>query len=360
MDPHRSHPGLKDIAKVAGVSIMTVSNVLRPKKDTGRALFSEETEKRVLAVARKLDYVPNRAARAMRSKHTGVVGFVASHFSVVEGEKRTDPGAHLNPFLRGIVQTLSPLGRHIALVELNELELIKSRKLPVALRERFFDALIIHYGLSQKAIKLLTEFGIPLIHLDSGLAEPGNCIYRNEFEVGRQVTAHLIELGHRKIAFAVGVGGWEAYKKGFHIHYSFSNRYEGYLQAMKESGLRPSVLEGYDIERLGSQLQRDTLTAAVTMGGHTALMRAVALLGKRIPDDFSVLACDVDAQTPDRGDKFGGAVYDRCNAGRIAAELLSKRIDNDGIPVPSVELPFEIVDGATAGPCRTRVKEKTL
>jgi LacI family transcriptional regulator len=326
---------------------MTASNVLRPRKLGVRPMYSEETARRVLMTAEKLGYVPNRAARAMRTKRTGVVGFVAANFSE-SGETVENYGVH--PFLVGLNHVLTPSGRHVAMIELNELELKKSEMLPGALRERFFDALVVHYGLSSRALHLLEEYEIPTIYWDSGIFHKENCVHRDEFEVGQIVTRRMLELGHRKIALTVGRENWLGYQKGGSVHYSFANRYEGFASVMKEKGLRPRVLVGYQGEELAEQIEKEQITGVIVQGGYMQVLTAAMLLGKKIPKDISVLSCDLEASVKTRGDAAGGARYNRYQAGRTVGELLLKRLENEGVSVPSVRLPVEIVDGSTAIP----------
>lgn len=310
-------------------------------------MYSEETARRVMMTAEKLGYVPNRAARAMRTKRTGVVGFVAANFSE-SGETVENYGVH--PFLVGLNHVLSPSGRHVGLVELSELELKKSEALPGALRERFFDALVVHYGLSPRALHLLEEFEVPTIYWDSGIFKKENCVHRDEFEVGQLVTRRLLELGHRRIALSVGRGNWKEYQNGGSVHYSFASRYEGFASAMKEKGLRPRVLQGYKPDELAGQIEKDQITGVIVQGGYMQVLIAATKLGKSIPGDLSVLSCDLEASVKDRGDVSGGARYNRYQAGRIVGDLLLKRLDADGASVPSLGLPIEIVDGTTAAP----------
>lgn len=324
---------------------MTASNVLRPRKAGARVMYSEETARRVLLMAEKLGYVPNRAARAMRTKRTGVVGFVAANFSQ-SGETVENYGVH--PFLVGLNHVLSPTGRHVALVELSELELQTSETLPGALRERFFDALVVHYGLSSNALNLLEEFEVPTIHWDSGDYRPENCVQRDEHEVGRRVTQRLLELGHKRIALAVDRRNWEEYQNGGSVHYSFTGRYEGFAEAMREKNLNPRVLRGYRGEDLAPQIEKEQITGVIVQGGHMQMLIAATALGKRIPRDISVLSCDIEASVKDRGDAPGGARYNRYQAGRTVGDLLLKRMEGDGAKVPSMGLPVEIVDGVTA------------
>ncbi|MGM0125511.1 LacI family sugar-binding transcriptional regulator [Enterococcus sp. AZ194] len=74
--------GIKDIAKEAGVSISTVSYALN-----GSSKVTEETRERIKAIAEKLDYVPNMAARTLKRQHTNIIGvYLADYGGSFYGE----------------------------------------------------------------------------------------------------------------------------------------------------------------------------------------------------------------------------------------------------------------------------------
>ncbi len=343
----RAYKTLKDIAAVAGVSAMTVSNILRPKKREGRIAYSKQTAERVMQVAQEIGYLPNRAARAMRTRETGVIGFVSANFSDKTGNVENF-GVH--PFLVGLNHVLSSSGRHVALVELKELEVEQSHELPDALRESFFDALVVHYGVSEEALHLLEKHKVPLIYWDSASLNEVNCVYRNEVEVGRAVTQRLCDLGHKRIAFMTSRSSWEDINAGRSRHHSTKDRYEGYLLAMKVNRLKSEIVSGYQVEEMAEQIKQLGITGVVMQGGYVQLLRAAALLNRRIPDDLSVLTCDLETSIKDRGDVSGGACYNRYQAGRIVGEMLLKRLKTSGSDVRSVSLPVEVINGVTAAP----------
>lgn len=344
-------PRLKDIAALVGVSDVTVSNVLRPGKEKRRTLVSEETTRRVLEAARQLGYVPNRVARSMRTRQTGVIGFVTLSF---DQNRRTVQNANMQPFLVGLSHVFAPQGRHVALVELNELEVAEGNAMPEALRERFFDALVVHWGLSRSAAHLLEEFKVPIIYWDSGLYLPKNCLYRDEFEVGRRTTNRLLELGHRRIGYFVGSRAtWEKHLAGNTPYAAFSLRYEGVTAAMKAYGCTPVYIFGYDAKEHQETILKENLTAFITPAGTYLTLRALAGMEWRVPEDFSSIALDVETSIERRDDITGGASYNRYECGRIAAEMLTRRLESGG-DVESVILPFEIVDGSSIGPVPER------
>lgn len=346
MRHQKSAPSLKDIATAAGVSVMTASNVLRTDAGTGsRKLFSEATQKKVLGAARSLGYVPNRAARSMRTQRTGVIGFVASNFSK---EDRVVDNYAVHPFLVGLNHVLAPTGRHVALVELDEMEL-RSGSLPLAMQERFFDALVVHYGLARQSLHALDQSRIPVVYWDSGQFSTANCVYRDELAVGRAVTERLLELGHERIAFHTGSGhNWTRYRDGEFVHFSFAQRYEGYAWVLRSANLPVLRVKGYDPAALSRQIMEKEITAVIS-STILPFVRAVALQGKQLPDALSILSCDVEGGVFNRN-AIGGAIYNRYEAGRIAADMIIRRLESSGVDAPNVVLPVEMTDASTAVP----------
>ena len=70
-------PTIKDIAKVCGVSVATVSNIINNKSNVG-----EETRQRVLDVIEKMDYMPNSVAKNLKTKQTRSIGVIAEDMTV--------------------------------------------------------------------------------------------------------------------------------------------------------------------------------------------------------------------------------------------------------------------------------------
>lgn len=86
--------------------------------------------------------------------------------------------------------------------------------------------------------------------------------------------------------------------------------------------------------------------------------RALAAQGKSIPQDFSLLSCDVEASVSNR-EGLGGALYNRYEAGQSAAQMIIQRMESQGDSVPSRVLPTEVSDGSTVAPIPTRDREKS-
>ncbi|MRX53119.1 LacI family DNA-binding transcriptional regulator [Bacillus idriensis] len=148
---------MKDIAAEANVSVATVSYVLNNAENQS---IPAETKERVLQIAKKLNYVPNLAARSLVKQKTGLIGILLNR-SAHEGVWRR---AHHAEFIFELEQLLTKQGYHVVLssidVEKPNLEIIAERKLDgvflIDVREDFF------YSISKTV-----PTGVPLVLVDS-------------------------------------------------------------------------------------------------------------------------------------------------------------------------------------------------
>lgn len=320
---------LADIAKRAGVSAKTVSNILNCGKEH---LYRPETRERVLAEAQRVNYRPHRISQLMRSKATKIIGFAAQNFSMASG-RLEHYGVY--PFLVGLNHRLGEKGYHTLLVEISELG---TEGMPDVLNQRFFDGLVVHWGLAERFRCLEDELGMPIVWWDAGLFAPANCIDRNELAVGAAITRELIALGHEHIGFMLGSAHPDSVtQRDPRRHFSFHQRYEGYLSEIRKAGLKEILLAGYDDAAMAKQLKKERVTAALVTGGGVAhvMKLAAARLGWKVPQDFSIANCDVETRLGTLEGSFGGIPYDRYQTGRKTAEMILKRLENDGAPVPS-------------------------
>ncbi len=332
--------GLKEISQLSDVSLGTASDILNRGR---RHLYSDGTIKRVLSVAQQKGYRANRFAQAMRSRKSGIVGFAAANC--------TPDGVldnyNIYPFQVGLNKRLAVAGYHVGIVELAELDRTNP-DVPFGLQELFYGALVVHYGLSPRAMDFARHLGIPLVWWDSGVFEPGGCLYRDEIRASRDLTGHLIGLGHVRIAYMVGQSGWQTYQTGAPAHYSYAQRYESYRATLKRHGLTEMPVVGYDPESLATQLAGYDATALIIQGTNLSMLHEpLARLGWRIGRHLSVATLDREARIRQSGPVVGGMLYDRFAAGEAAAEMVLASLAEPGQQVPSVVLKAQFDVGQT-------------
>ena len=178
---------IKDIARRVGVSHTTVSRALR-----GNSLISDETSERIRQVAHEMGYQPSAAARSLKTNRSQVLGVIVSSLD--------DP--FFSEILQGIDDSAqeSNFSLFIAASQHNQ---NRERKIVQTMMEHRVDGVIIcstSFGAEQG--RQLLNYGFPTVVVNNQSAENFRySIYHDDIDGSRQVTRHLIELGHRRIAY---------------------------------------------------------------------------------------------------------------------------------------------------------------
>jgi len=275
---------LKEVARKANVSVATASRVInnRPSKIP----ISEETKKKVLKAAEKLNYYPNIFARSLRTSKTGIVGVVVSDI--------TDP--YFGGIIDGIEKVLNENDYYFLFSSVQnnprkeELYLTKLRKSHV-------DGLLIlgsTLGFTDNEVRQLVRSGIPIVVIGRRSPHPNiSSVTVNNFAGGFLATEHLIKLGHRDI---IHITTTEPRVDG-------NERMGGYRKAMEKYGLKDKCwIEKGDITAESGYKVMDNIfkkrskrpTAIFTFNDMSAMgvMRRIKDQGLRIPEDIAVVGFD--------------------------------------------------------------------
>ncbi|AUD65881.1 hypothetical protein BK011_09350 [Tenericutes bacterium MZ-XQ] len=266
---------IKDVAKASGYSISTVSYALN---DSGN--IPQSTKDKIWAVAKKMKYYPNAAARNLKNKKTYNIGFFVSGFS----------GPVYHKIYDGVATGL----------EGSEYNLLVSfsRNAKKMITERQIDAAIILCPIvDEKVITIAESLNIPTILLDR--ANPGgDLIFShvvNSYEGAKIATQYLVDKGRRKIAYLSGVVG----------SYDDKERYQGYLDIMKNQNMDPIVYFGDFTEKSGKaivDMLNDELPFDAIFSANDemaiGMIKALEDKGISIPKDLNVIGFDdVDVST---------------------------------------------------------------
>jgi LacI family transcriptional regulator, galactose operon repressor len=272
---------MKDIAKALGVSVMTVSKVMRD-----RAGVASTTRKRVLQKARELGYRPNLTARSLVTGQSSQVGIIVPTL--------------LHPFFAEVLDALSSTlqqgGYAVMISSSLENPAIEEAAIEQLLAHRLDGLIIASCNSSPEKFKQLAEQKIPFVLIDRYF--PGfktNFVGVDDVAVGRIATEHLIEMGCGRIAhirgleFTTGLG-----------------RYEGYKQALKQHGMKvdPSLVSPYvtadgkdwqqSYNAMRSLLLADRPDGVFCYNDSIAFAAVEVVLnaGLRIPEDIAFVGCD--------------------------------------------------------------------
>jgi LacI family transcriptional regulator len=207
---------IKDVAQKANVSIATVSLVLH---NSGR--ISTDTRRRVQKAIKDLNYHPSRSARGLASRKTGNIGFILTedHFLKTEAfYTRVFLGAEFEARKNDFYVLLATVSSEFKLGDL----------LPRFVLEQSSDGIIIAGKVPTSLLKELEVFNLPLVFVDytPPFGDHPNVLSDN-VRGGFIATQHLIDLGHKKIAF---IGG-EIF------HPCVAERLQGYKMAMEKANL---------------------------------------------------------------------------------------------------------------------------
>ena len=230
---------IRDVARHAGVSPMTVSRVINAETNV-----REETRAKVNISVKALRYSPNQAARSLASADTVHIGILYANSTA----------AYLSELLLGSLEQSSLAGCQLVLEQCEDLE--SERKAVQRLIAGGVDGVILPAPLSdsEDALKTVASAGIPAVLVTSGRSAPGfSAVSINDFEAAREMTRHLLGLGHRRIAFINGHPG----------HSTSTQRFRGYMAGMTEAGLAvgpDQVAQGFFTYRSGLEAAERLLT----------------------------------------------------------------------------------------------------
>lgn len=189
-------PTIKDIAKITGYSITTVSHVLNGKGDR----FSDECISRIKSVVNDLDYKPNQLAVGLLKKSTRTIGFIVSDIR----------NNFFSQMAKAIEECCNQSSWNMILCNTNDSSSQEINCIHL-LAEKCVDGIIISINRNsnkakiQKSIDLIKKYNIPYVMIDRTLENAElNSVATNHIYGGYLAGKHLIDLGHRDIACITG------------------------------------------------------------------------------------------------------------------------------------------------------------
>ncbi len=274
-----SRPSIKDIARAARVSHSTVSRALR-----GSPLVTAETARKIRSLAQKMGYRPSALARGLVTQETKTVGVVVTNVT--------------DPFIAELVTEIEERAnaRGYAILLANSKEDPK-RELEVVHRlyEHHVDGVFVMASRVGALYQpMLAELQVPIVLVDNHLVDRAfHSVSIDDCGGARAATKHLVELGHKRIAYIGDRHGYQADKE----------RRRGYQLGMRDGRLRcpkrwsvcgDGKTSG-GIEAMRKLLAMHTRpTAVVCYNDMTALgaLHAIQQEGLRVPQDISLVGFD--------------------------------------------------------------------
>ncbi len=324
---------IKDVARLANVSVATVSRALN-----GHENVADAVRRRVVEIAASLDYSPHHAARSLSSRRNHTVGVVLPDL----------PCEFFALLMCGIDAAARERGMQLLVSGHHQSSDSQATALR-AMRGRVDGILVMspHAGADVQAAGLPAT--LPVLLLDSDVPESGFCSLRVDNHGGaKAMVAHLVESGHRRIAFIAGREN----------HFNASERLRGYREAMLEllPEVEPWVVSGnFDVATghhagcglLAAEERPDAVFAANDMMA-LGCMFAFHQAGVRVPDGIAVAGFNDSPMATHAPTPLTTMRIDIVGLGHQALSLLLDRPWNDaGAPSPPLLEPALIVRAST-------------
>ena len=314
---------IKEVARTAGVSVGTVSNVLR-----GSKRVSADVRERVEHAIRSLDYHPNQIARSLKTRQTRLLGIVISDIA--------------NPFFPQMVRGAedAALKHGYLLIASNTDDQVEREKRVMAvMRTQRVDGILLVVAPNDTDsihIRNTLESKTPLVCLDR--IPPGlrlHSVATDAVHGAEMCMRHLISLGHRRIGIITGNL----------LLRTAQDRLKGYQNALQEAGLptEPGLIlagdfrfeSGYVLTKqlmLGGKCPTALFVANGMMG--LGALKAIKELGLRCPEDLAFAVFD---ELPGNGSfspEITTVVQPAYEIGRQGAEMLIRHIESGEPPQP--------------------------
>lgn len=265
-----------DVAKRAGLSVVTVSRVLN-----NAPTVREKNRQKVLHAMKELNYHPNAAARSLAKGKTGVIGLIVT----------TLQDSFLDSVVQYAARQLKEYHYYLAL-SVAAYPLEEGNGLDLIQEDRVDGMLILSPVHEQQYMVEMKKRKMPFVLIDNQRAQATSAsVQVDNFKGGYEATQHLIQLGHRRIAHI----------RGPKFFLSSKERERGYVTALQEAGIEPmlvsqgdfSISSGYRAmkEWIDQGQLPDALFAAddfMALGAINALQEA----GYRVPQDISIIGYD--------------------------------------------------------------------
>lgn len=318
-----SRATIKQVARLSGVSIKTVSRVIN-----GGDAVSPETLRRVTAAIDRLNYRPNALARGLVTRRSRSIGLVIADI--------------VNPFfpplVRSVEDTAAAMGYNVILCDTDE-HVDRERAAISLLLEKQVDGLILCASrLPASFLREVADGGVPVVLVNRALRHArAAAVMVDAAEGGRRATAHLLDLGHTRIGYLAGPRG----------SYSHLCRLRGYRRALGSRGIAfdqglvaggaASIAAGREAAATLMGLKRPP-TALFAFDDLMAIgaMQELRRQGCRVPDDVAIVGFDDIDLAAFVDPPLTTVAQPKAEMGRLAAARLLEMIESSSPPSPRV------------------------
>jgi DNA-binding LacI/PurR family transcriptional regulator len=323
---------MSDVARLAGVSPMTVSNVIN-----NRVRVSDTNRERVLEAIQKSGYQLNLSARNLRSGRSGVIGLAVPQVA----------NSYYGMLAALLIDQAEHQGYHIAIERTGAVAEGAATAIERSRRFQLDGLILAAVDMDPLTTPILSQ-SYPIVMLgeqDAG-GRFDHIMMPNEAGAAA-ATTHLIEQGCDRIAVVTGA----------HLDRltMVTRRFNGYRSALEEHGLRPEPELRFVLESLSWEGARETgrriadaeagIDGVVALNDTTAMgvMRGLRDRGVAVPDDIRVIGFDNVSESGNFIPSLSTVAPDHQWVAAKAFELMLSRIDDPAGPPRQYTAPFELV-----------------
>lgn len=275
---------IKDIARVAGVSVTTVSRALNDYSDV-----NIDTKRKIVEVANQLNYVPNRAAQSLVKKETKTLAFILSGLEKDGGRDNI-----VYRLLAGMYAFAETINYDVALYTTDSAHQKKKGYVDFCREHNISGAIFNGIRLDDPYLREILKSGMPCVFIDLDIeAENVSSVSIHNQLAAKEAVQTLIDHHHRRIACIIGREEADVTIK----------RLTGYGEALKENGIAYDetivvcgdyLEEAAYKETLQLLTNHKDITAIFCLSDMMALgsIRAIRKLGLSVPEDISIIGFD--------------------------------------------------------------------
>lgn len=334
---------INDVAKLSGVSIKTVSRVMNNEPSVRQL-----TREKVQSAVKELNYQPNLAARNLAGTKSFTIAYVYDN-----------PNAYyIIDMQEGILSACRQQGFELLINPCDSQQENITEDIINTIKHARVAGLVLTPPFSERPefVKRITELDIKVVRIMSGDVAPDElspCVMVNDRDAAQTITQHLIDLGHKKIAFIAG--GAE--------HMSTIERYKGYRRALKANDIefnKNLVIEGeYSFESgvegakslMKNDLSQDNIPSAIFSCNDeiaAGALFAARLMNIKIPEQLSIAGFENSPFSRQTWPKLTTANQPNKEIAKDAASLLISQIrKHKGKVLTSQYIPQLVVRDST-------------
>jgi LacI family transcriptional regulator len=322
---------LKDIAERAGVTSATVSMVINNKPN-----ISEATRKKVLKIAKELNYYPNVIARGLATKKSNAIGVIVPNLS----------SSFIVRILQGIKSTNRDIDYTVQLFDTVGQKESESQLFQRLARERRIDGVIlISATVTEEELNIFREESVPSIVV-ARKCENLDSVYVNNEQGASDATDYLIQKGHNVIACVISS------RSGIPME----ERLEGYKRSLRQHNIefRPELVFEVDDDTMECGIatypkikeMSPKVTAVFCPAGDMAaigIIKEAKKEGARIPDDLCVVGYDDLPAAEVIEPSLTTVRQPKLEMGDYAINMIVDKIEGREVGIKHKELPTKFI-----------------